>query len=327
VADLIVRPVADTATLVDVLDATDPATFRILADLEERGIGPEVRGWLVEDDDGTPAAAVTVAELCRDRWYASVMLYDERAASLVVDVIEGTPAWEISGGPDHVQPLLPHITRPGAVSGWPWAVIPDLAMEVPPEIEALIPPRDPRCRLATQDDLDALVDLYATYELEPIPTRRRLRTYLERSVPHRPMLVSEVDGNIAGAYRVDFMSSRFAYWSSMTVLPEYRRQHLGSGLSLEAMYVTRDELERGIITTVVASNPMLLRPSTERTKTWRAFRDEQGFGKGDWVKARLAPPERFPGHHFARRAFEKVGGSMRRREKGPDLSPAPPAEP
>jgi GNAT superfamily N-acetyltransferase len=327
VPDFTVRSVAETADLTDVLDATDPATFRILGDLEERGIGPEVQGWLAEDADGAPAAAVTVAELCRDRWYASVMLFDERAASATVDVIMRSPAWEISGGPEHVEPLLPHLTRRGSVTNWEWTVIADLAMAVPPEIEALVPPRDPRCRPATGDDLDDLVEVYSTFELDAIPTRPRLRAYLERCLEHRAILVAEVDGIVAGAYRAEFVSSRFAFWSALTVLPEYRRQHLGSGLSLDAMYITRYELERGMITTTVASNPMLLRPPSERGETWRTFSDEQGFRRGGWMKARLAPPQRFPGHRYVRRAREVAEGSVRRREKGPDIRPAPRATP
>ena len=314
------RRVEDAAELIGVLDAKDPATFRILGDLEERGIGREVRGWLAEDGAGRPAGALTVAQLCRGRWYASVMLFDEAAAPALAEVVTAGPAWEVSGAPDHVRPLMPHLTRLHSVTAAPWGVIEDLALAMP---EELMPEPDSRCRRATPADLPALVDLYSSYELEPIPTRRRLRAYLERSLAHRPVLVGEVDGKVVAAYRVDFMTSVYAYWSALTVLPAHRRQHLASGLTALSGYVTRDELHRGTISTTAASNAMQLRTPNERSEAWDELGREHGWDRGTWVKVRLGPPRRFPGHHSLRRASEIAEGSVRRREKGPDISPAP----
>ena len=315
-----VRRVHETAELIDVLDPDDPAAYRLLGDLEERGIGPEVQGWLVEDGDAAPAGAMTVAQLCRGRWYASVMVFDEAAAPSLARVLVASPAWEVSGAADHVQPLMGHLTRLHSVNAVQWLVIPDMHAH---ELARLLPPPDPRCRLATPDDLDALVDLYATYELEPIPTRRRLRAFLERALAHRPVLVAEEDDRVVGAYRVDFLTPRFAYWTALTVLPEYRRRHLGRALSVGSAYVTRDDLDRGSITTTAPSNPMQLRRRTRLTDYWDTTVADRGWNQNTWVKVRLGPPNRFPGHHLVRRALEVAEGSVRRREKGPDISPAP----
>ena len=314
-----VRQVKDAAELIAVLDPEDPATFRILGDIQERGIGEKVRGWLAEDAGGQPAAALTVAELCRDRWYASVVLFDARAAPLLADVVVASPAWEVSGATGHVMPLVPHLTRLHSVTSAPWSVVPELDVDVPAE---LLPASDPRCRPATADDVGALVEVYSSYELEAIPTRRRLRAYFERTLTHRPVLVGDVDGQVVAAYRVEFMTSRYAYWSGLTVLPTHRRQHLASGLSWDAIYITRD-LGRGLITTTAASNPMQLRPQTELGQQRRQVAADHGWTMREWVKVRLGPPQRFPGHHYLRRAAEMAEGSVRRREKGPDIRPAP----
>ena len=315
-----VRRAEDAAPLMAVLDVEDAATFRMLGDLEERGIGRDVRGWLAEDAEGKPAGVLTVAELCRGRWYASVMLFDEVAAPALAEVLMHSPAWEVSGSTEHVQPLVPHLTRLHSVTSAPWSIVPELDVEVPPE---LLPDRDPRCRLATVDDLDVLVDVYSTYELEAVPTRRRLRAYLERTLAHRPVLVSEVDGMVVAAYRVEFMTSRYAYWSGLTVLPSHRRQHLASGITWDAFYVTRD-LGRGLVTTTAASNPMQLRPQTELRQQQRQVAADHGWTMGEWVKVRLGPPQRFPGHHYLRRAMEIAEGPVRRRQKGPDVRPPQP---
>ena len=313
------RRVEDAAELIDVLDATDAATFRMLGDLEERGIGGQVRGWRAEHADGRTAGALTVGELCRDRWYAGVIVFDDQAAAPLAHALMASPAWEVSGATEHVKPLVPHLTRLHSVTSAPWSVVPELDVEVP---DGLIPPPDPRCRLATADDLPALVDLYSHYELEAIPTRPRLRAYLERTLAHRPILVGEVDGAVVAGYRVEFMSSRYAYWSGLTVLPSHRRLHLGSGLNWEAVSVTRN-LGRGLITTTAASNPMQLRPDSEVRRQQRGVAAEHGWTMGEWVKVRLGPPQRFPGHHYLRRIREIAEGPVRRREKGPDMRPAP----
>jgi ribosomal protein S18 acetylase RimI-like enzyme len=103
-------------------------------------------------------------------------------------------------------------------------------------------------RLATVDDVDALVDLFATFfaesgypdggiEFDP----ERAKHYLTQAIStgHEPHIIAPIDGKIVGSisYEIDhtFSKKPFAVMGEVYALEEYRGLGLGRALIHSAM--------------------------------------------------------------------------------------------
>lgn len=291
---------ASAAELAPLLEPLQPATVRALSDLGSAATARRVRAYIAEVD-GNPAGALVVGEYCRGRWRASPVLWDVKAAPALARLIDRGPAWEVGGAARHMEPLLEHLRRterrrPRRLPAYGW---------VGPAPQGVLPP-DPRCRLATPGDLDALVEVFAAFELDNIPTRRRLREFLTRAVAHRPIWIIEADGQIAGAIRCDLRSATFDSWTS-TVLPEFRGRgyHIALSFTSGLHTVASGRSTWGV---QAETNPT----SIERSPGAEIWLDD--VITDVWISQPLQSPRRFPGHRRLRRLLERLeGGALTRR--------------
>lgn len=278
-----------------------PHTFNVVADLEGTGAARRTRQWVLAAD-GEVRGAVILSERCRGRWEASPILLDSRAAPVAARLIDRSPAWEVGGAAAHMEPIIPWLRR-----NQRRAPIRTEFYEVtsmPAEL-----PQASRCRLARLDDLDALVELYRSYELGRIPTVGRWREYLGRLLVSRPLLVAEVDGRVVGATTCPYRTATHDMWSDLTLLPDFRGQGLGYDLGV-AMF--RTTLDSGRIFCGVRA------PSNPLTHHRLADRDQWAVTDDVWVQQPLQSPRRFPGHRRLRRLLYRLGGVERRPLPSPD---------
>ena len=105
------------------------------------------RAWIVDDGDRRPAAAVVLVRPTFDRWYATVLLLDERAAADVAAIVDRSPAWSVNGAATDIAPLLPFLRRKQSVDVRPWvvtAICPVELTDVPDDTTRLREPGRPR---------------------------------------------------------------------------------------------------------------------------------------------------------------------------------------
>ena len=304
VPDLQLRPARHAEEVIAFAERFEPASTRMIAELLRWGLCRTNRGLVVAegDSDDDVAAAVVVTRRCPDRWHATVVVDEPRAAPLVAAAVDASPAWSVIGATEFVAPLLSHLHRqPVGVD-----TVPFHGSDVP--TSGLVE-LDPRVRLATEHDLNALVALYATFEQQDIPTRPRLRRFLRAALADLPIMVAEVEGRLVGAMRLDWPSRAYAFWWAQTVLPEYRGLGIGNGLMFNAMDYSG---ERGLRMsgTVGQTNPI----KVMKGEGWRPYRpyDEHHL-QGEWMTARLGPPRRAAAWRALRRGWETLQGRTRPR--------------
>ncbi len=213
-----VRRIRDATELLAVVEPLEPHSTLIAGPLTTRGLSRHNRAWLVEGADGSPTAVVLVGRLCRDWWFAKPLLLREDAAQPLARIIDRSPARGVLGPAEHVGPLISHLRRAKRTRSVPWAwVRPPLPR---PEVAL-----DPRTRPATIADLDALVELYRSFSLDPIP-QRQLAGVLARIFDSGMVVVGEEEGRLVAAMRAETRSRQYLYWGGLTVLPESRRPAL-----------------------------------------------------------------------------------------------------
>lgn len=282
--------------LLALAEPLEPRTTRLVGELSRRELGRWCKGWLAEDDTAACVGAVLITRVCLDRWSALPMVLDEAAAPALAALIDHSAAWEVVGAAPDVAPLLPHLRRGGRTV----IEMPLVGASTPVDP---LEPVDPRTRPATIDDLDDLVRLYASYELDLVPTRRRLRRFLAEALAHRPLVVAEAGGQIVGAARCDGQSRRFAFWSGLTVLPEHRGERLSWAIAMRAMEVSA-AAGLAVQAAIFPSNPW-------RVADKAAGREE--YSEHAWLEVPLRPPQRFRGHGRLRRLAERMEGPLARR--------------
>ena len=288
---------ASAAEVLAIAEPLLPHTIQVVADLRGSGPARRVRIHLAARGD-EPLGAVVFGERCRGRWYASPVLIEPDAAAPLARFIDRSVAWEIGGPSGHVDPLVPHLTRTvrrrAIHEAFHCAEIPPVAFPV-----------DPRCRLATTDDLEALVDLYADYELGRFPTRPRLRQFLERQLHSRPVTVAEVDGELGAATLCLYRTPGYDMWADLTVRPDCRRQGLATAVGFAGITVSTEAGQR-VCAVIAGSNPMTVEQATSAADGWRTDADR-------WTQQPLQSPRRFPGHRRLRRAAERLEGRLQKR--------------
>ena len=239
----------------------------LMAMIAERRHGGHVRCWVARDADGGVAGVIVLYRRSGGRWEAYPWLDDEAAAPVLAAAAERGPTWAVFGPATHVDPLIAHLrrSRRRVVQDW---------VRLPMGAYVAEHAHDPRIRVASQDDLDGLVDLYREYRLDPMPAMR-LWSLLGATLQYRAILVAEIDGRLAGAFRLTGCSGPWEVWDHLIVLPDVRREGVAWGL------VHRSALEasthsRRWMTFKNRANPM-------------QFPDELGAEEGDWVGVEMAP--------------------------------------
>lgn len=286
------RRLRDNAELLALAEPCEPDSIRIVGDARERGIGRDVHAWVVEEG-GVPLGVVVVARLCSDRWYASPLLFDEAGAPALAAIVERSRARELGGPTEHVAALLPHVPRAMQPGRLPFIV--STEEHSPSEIET-----DPRVRFATSADLDQLVSVYSEFELLRIPTRPRLRRYLERTLRDRIVMVIEVDGAMASASLLEFRASAWDMWSSTTILPAYRGTGLYFSIFNAELKLTRETGRRNCFT-LSRLNKVPLDRQIGQLGPATLVRE--------WTTAPLRP-RRLPGEKLARAVIARVEGPL-----------------
>lgn len=291
-----VRPPRDSTELVQLLTPYEPRTTNALSEVLLHGLDRRhVRASIV-DDGATVLAVVVVTRAALDLWLAWSLLLDDRAAADAAHLVDISPAIALNGVDVDVVPLLPHLTRVDFHRVLPWYV-----SRHPHDV--LIAPSE-HARLATLDDLDALVDLYRHYEYGFESTVDQLRATLRDSLRHRSIVVAEIDGKLAGGIVVTAETTTFQFWDSLTVLPEHRR----SGLTWRIGAYAQDLANaRGLsgCASAAASNPITV---------------EIALQQDYWITVSLHPLARFRGHNRLRRMWISRRG---RQFREPELARDP----
>ena len=278
----------------------EPAATRLLAEVTRYGLDAPNRVLVADGPDGLNGVLV-LTRRCADRWHAGVAVTDAEAGPLLAGAIDRSAARLVYGTPHHLRHVLGHMRRQGDVVTQPfhWSTEPVAGAEL-----------DPRVRLATPDDLDVLMAIYDGFEEREIPTRPRLRRFLQLALVETDVLVAEVDGQPAGAMRCDWATSTFSLWWAQTVLPAYRGLGLGNALFFSAMAV---DAERGRRPCAVfgASNPIRVLEG----QSWDHVRDQtEDHREAEWMTARLGPRRSSLPVRAARWAWESAEGRVAKRQ-------------
>ncbi len=262
--------------LVALLERNEPRSSHALGEILDRGVRSlSCRAWIVDDAERHPAAAVVVVRVTFDRWHAMVLLLDERAAVNVAAIVDRSQAWSVNGVAPDIAPLLSLLRRRRFVDVRPWVVT-----AYPNEVTDVL---DDSTRLADWTDLDALVELYSTFEYVAGLTTWQLRAMLRHLLDRHYVIVIEWPGDasrLAGALAITTRTRRYGALDLLTVVPNHRGAGWSWALVAHAQSIG-NALGLAGIAALAGSNPMDL---------------ENHLGDDRYVAVELSPPRRFRGH-------------------------------
>lgn len=265
----------------------------------------EVRVVAVENDDGGIAGIAVAMRECLDRWEATAIVLDPRAAEPLARWLDAGPARAIVGLARDLDPLVPYLERVGSVGRMPWYAFPAPVPQLPAWLDL---PAGDRSRVASRRDGRGLARAYESYELDGIPTilqlRRHVRRHLRRGLP---ALVVEADGKIVAASRASVLTQQYTFWTDATVLPEYRRRGYWWVLTIGARELC-SELGVGFIGTASPSSQL-------PNDVFIRVVEEIGGATDEWVTLRMHTPVRFRGQGKLRQAFWLLAGRRRPRTR------------
>jgi len=255
----------------------EPASCPVEWPLLERGLGRDMRGWVVETPAGALAGLVLLERLDVDRWVARPLLADPAAGAVAAARIAQSPAWAVLGTAPHVDPVVEHLDRVSRVQRRPFTAVDDPIRLGPP---------DPRSRLASPADLPALVDLYEGYDTELWPTRTRVRRFLADTLESTFVVVAAEGRSLLGAYLCDARSRATLLWTGLVVVPEARHRGVRRALVDQALALTAacNLAYAAVDPAADVDEPPTGVPSGVET----------------FVTAHLRPRSRFPGHRALR---------------------------
>ena len=121
-------------------------------------------------------------------------------------------------------------------------------------------------RLATPEDAEAILDIYAKYISETtvsfeveVPTAEEFRQRMEQIQEHFPWLVCEIDGAVAGYAYASKHAQRAAYrWSadlSVYINEAYHRRHIAAALYAALYAMLREQGYYTVYAGVSTPNP------------------------------------------------------------------------
>ncbi len=247
--------------------------------------GRRCRADLFEFEDGSLAAVTVRYRWTIGRMTAYPLLLDARAAGVVGAFLQRSGATDLSGMEQDTDPLRPHLAR------WRGSDVATPAWQ-PPGFIWEAPGDD--VRVATQRDLDDLVDAVWTYSPHAFPNKTLLRRRLKRAIDQLTLVI-EVGSPAqpAGFGILDSSTPEYDFWAQLVILPEYREL----GLSWRLVAAGAAEAARrgaGGMVCVVDTNPMTL-PSDATTGEL-------------WNYVTLSPPRRFRGEVRLRRLLDRLLG-------------------
>ncbi len=247
--------------------------------------GRRCRADLFEFEDGSLAAATVRYRWTIGRMTAYPLLLDARAAGVVGEFLQRSGATDLSGMEQDTDPLRPHLPR------WRGADVATPAWQ-PPGFIWEAPGDD--VRVATQRDLDDLVDAVWTYSPHAFPNKTLLRRRLKRAIDQLTLVIEAGSpAQPAGFGILDSSTPEYDFWAQLVILPEYREL----GLSWRLVAAGAAEAARrgaGGMVCVVDTNPMTL-PSDATTGEL-------------WNYVTLSPPRRFRGEVRLRRLLDRLLG-------------------
>jgi N-acetylglutamate synthase-like GNAT family acetyltransferase len=269
------RRVRRDGELVALLERHEPRSSQALGEILDRGVRSRTcRAWIVEDGERRPAAAVIVVRPTFDRWYAMVLLLDQRAAAEASALVDRSPAWSVNGAAPDIAPLIPLLQRRRFVDVRPWVV-------TAYPVEVTDAPND-TTRLATRADLDGLVELYSSFEFVGGLTAWQLRVMLRHVLDRHYVIVVESPGEeagFAGALAITTRTRRYGVLDLLTVVPGHRGAGWSWALVAHAQSIG-NALGIAGIAALAGSNPMDL---------------EDHLGDDRYVAVELVPRRRFRG--------------------------------
>ena len=189
-------------------------------------------------------------------------------------VVDRSPAWSVIGPAPDIAPLIPLLERQRFVDVRPWVVTayPIVVTEVGDDIT----------RLASSADLDALVELYSTFEFVGGLTAWQLRTMLRHLLDRHYVIVVDWPGDdsrLAGAVAITTRTRHYGVLDLLTVVPDHRGAGWSWALVAHAQSIG-NALGIAGIAALAGSNPMDLDAHV---------RDDQ------YVAVELVPRRRFRG--------------------------------
>ena len=242
------RRVWHSERLVRELEACEPRTSIMINDLSSGRPWPwRRRAWVIAGPGGEFAGSVVATRVCFDRWTIQSHLRDTAAAAVVAAVVDRSPGLILAGASDDVWDVARHVARRGDVDGVPWLVS--------AHPHAFVGEPDGRTRVATPEDLDALVALYAQFELGLAPTTWQLRAWLRGMLRHHIVIVIEHESQIVGAVSISSRTRRFVSIDSLVVAPSCRASGLSWSLLARAQAIVNAMGLDGTAA-VAPSNPM-----------------------------------------------------------------------
>ncbi|HEX4980737.1 MAG TPA: hypothetical protein VFV63_03525 [Ilumatobacteraceae bacterium] len=272
--------------LVALLELHEPRSSHALGEVLDRGLpSRSCRAWIVEDTERHPAAAVVLVRPTFDRWHAMVLLLDQRAAADVAAIVDRSPAWSVTGVATDIAPVVPLLRRRSFVDVRPWVVT-----AYPNDVTDVA---DDSTRLANPSDLDALVELYSTFEFVAGLTAWQLRSMLRHMLDRHYIIVVEQPGGegvLVGALAVMTRTRRYGTLGLLTVVPEHRGAGWSWALVARAQAIG-NALGLAGIAALAGSNPMDL---------------EDHLGDDAYVAVHLVAPRRFRGQGRLRDLYGRV---------------------
>ena len=269
--------------VVALLEGNEPRASQALGEVLDRGVQSRTcRAWIVDDGEQRPVAAVVVVRPTFDRWYATVLLLDRRAAGDVAAIVDRSPAWSVNGAAPDIAPLVPRLRRRCYVDVRPWVVTayPNEVTDVP----------DASTRLASRADLDALVELYSEFEFVGGLTAWQLRAMLRHVLDRHYIIVIDRPGDeagLAGALAITTRTRRYGVLDLLTVLPDHRGAGWSWALVAHAQSIG-NVLGLAGIAALAGSNPMDLEPHLD---------------DDTYIAVELVPPRRFRGQGRLRNLY------------------------
>ncbi len=278
----VARRTRDRDALVALLEPAEPRTTHALSDHLVYAGTRANRTWLITGPHGRAAGAVVLTRLCFDRWGAGVYLAEPEAGPVAAAVVQRSPAWHVAGAAADIRPLLAHLPRAQQVYVLPWGTA-----ESP---ITLFGAPDPRTRVATMADLEALVELYAAYESFGRLTRWQLRSHVRQLLRHHQVIVFDDGGGLVAAAVIEGRTRRYVVVSNLTVLPAHRESGIGNAVATRLQAVANG-MQLGATWTMAPSNPMSLRGAT--------------WDVDHWYEIELQRPRPFKGAGRLRRLYSR----------------------
>ena len=187
-------------------------------------------------------------------------------------LVDRSPAWSVNGAAPDIAPLIPLLQRRRFVDVRPWVVTayPIEVTEVPDDVT----------RLASRADLDALVELYSTFEFVGGLTAWQLRTMLRHLLDRHYVIVVEWPGDdarFAGAVAITTRTRRYGVLDLLTVVPDHRGAGWSWALVAHAQSIG-NALGIAGIAALAGSNPMDLDAHVRRRPVRRGRTGADGDG-------------------------------------------------